>query len=127
MEVPESFEEPSLRYGELGEVPQAIGGWSLLRDERFARLIEAGLVRPGDVLTGPDGLTATVTDDYGISLDGNRYESPDAAATAITGERSIEGWEFWRTTTKDGTSTLASLEALASKRDRSYAYTRENY
>jgi hypothetical protein len=48
-----SFEEPSLRYGELGEVPRAIGGWSLLRDERFARLIEDRLLRPGDVLTGP--------------------------------------------------------------------------
>ena len=69
-----SFDEPSVRYGDFGEVPRAIGGWRLLRDERFARLYRG----------------QTVADDYGIGFEGNRYESPDAAATANTGDPSIQ-------------------------------------
>lgn len=55
-----------------------------------------------------------MADDYGISFEGNQYESPDAAATANIGDPSINGWEFWRATTKHGTATLASIEGVAS-------------
>jgi hypothetical protein len=48
------------------------------------------------------------------ACEGNQYESPDAAATANIGDPSINGWEFWRATTKHGTATLASIEGVAS-------------
>ena len=77
------FEEPSLSYF-VRTSQRTMGGWSVRRDERFASLIDAGIVQPGDVLAADSdrAVTAIVTDDYGINFGGIRYESPTDAAVA---------------------------------------------
>src|SRR5207245_1707343 len=65
------FEEPSLSYTKLTEA-RTVGGWTLRRDERFAELVDGGLIAVGDRLVGHDDatVTATVTEDYGLVVDG---------------------------------------------------------
>jgi len=107
------FEEPSLSYGHEGRTG-IVGGWSVVRDERFARLIEEGALSPGDVLEGPIGTEhafAVVTDDFGLEVEGKRFTSPDEAALAV-GVGS-DGWAHWRTATAGyGDGTLKELEGL---------------
>ncbi len=91
------FEEPSLSYMKRPEV-ETRGGWNIRRDERFAYLIDRGLLIPGAVLTNGDLLDeirAIITDDYGLLLNGVRYESPDIAAIAVSGLDDVEGWDYW--------------------------------
>lgn len=111
-----SFEEPSLRYGFVGDLSTTLGGWTLRRDERFAALVATGYLSPGDELRGAGGGTATVTDDYGLLVHGVRYESPDSAAQAATDGAVSDGWRFWtaKTETAQGFATLAELLALES-------------
>ncbi len=105
-----TFEEPSLQYGAVGEAaPRTVGGWTLRRDEKFAQLVDAAVLSPGDVLTGLDGTEACVTEDYGISVGGIRQESPDTAAAAATLDRAADGWKFWTAKTEFGEGTLAEL------------------
>jgi hypothetical protein len=107
-----SFEEPSLKYGSLGEDLDIQGGWTLRRDERIAELIDAGYLSPGDELHSVDGITAVLTDDYGLAVAGIRYESPDAAAEAATEGAIADGWKFWCATNEDGDVPLAELLEL---------------
>jgi hypothetical protein len=105
-----TFEEPSLNYGADGATaPRTIGGWTLRRDEKFARLVDTGLLSAGDTLTGDDGTEAVVTEDYGISVGGIRQESPNAAAAAATGDRGADGWKFWSVRAGLGGATLSRL------------------
>lgn len=104
-----SFEEPSLKYGSLGEDLDIQGGWTLRRDERIAELIDAGYLSPGDELHSADGVTAVLTDDYGLAVAGIRYESPDAAAEAATEGAITDGWKFWCATTEHGDVPLAEV------------------
>ena len=106
-----NFEEPSLHYGEA-ELSPIHGGWSLRRDEHLAELVSADILAAEDVLTGPYGETAVVTADFGVSYQGIRYESPDAAAHAATGGNVTNGWTFWTATTSVGEGTLAELAEL---------------
>ncbi|MBV9766570.1 MAG: hypothetical protein JOZ48_17115, partial [Acidobacteriaceae bacterium] len=98
-----TFEKPSLRYsGAEDEEQRTLGGWNLRRDEQFAHLINAEILKPGDVLIAPDGfgeISALVTTDYGIVVNGIRYESPNAAAAAVTQDGSTDGWTFWQAST----------------------------
>ena len=92
------FEEPSLTYTKPRTV-ETLGGWVLRRDERFASLIERGLLVPGDTLTNADPVqpaVGTVSEDFGIIVGGIRHESPTLAATAATGDEALDGWTFWR-------------------------------
>lgn len=92
------FEEPSLSYADTPEVAVR-GGWNVRRDERFAELIERGLLRAGDELVHDDPVdpkTATVSNDYGILVGGVRYESPDLAAAAAHGANHADGWTYWK-------------------------------
>ena len=92
------FEEPSLSYTHGPEV-LVRGGWNLRRDERFAELIERGILSPGQVLTDADPVNprmAHISDDFGVIVDGVRHEGPNLAAAAATGLDSVDGWEFWR-------------------------------
>lgn len=107
-----SFEEPSLRYVGIGELRHAQGGWSLRRDERIRRLVEAGFLHPGDEIHGDGDPTAVVTDDYGISLGGIRYESPDAAAEVATEGAVTDGWSYWGMESGQGRQKLADLLLL---------------
>jgi len=110
-----TFEEPSLHYGGSAELQQTVGGWTMSRDERFARLIDAEILGPGDVLVSDHGgaeRTAVVTRDYGIEIDGIRHGSPDLAAAAVTGEPTTSGWAFWRADSDFGRGTLEELAGL---------------
>lgn len=104
-----SFEEPSLRYGSLGEDYDIQGGWTLRRDERVAELIDAGFLTPGDEFHSADGATALLTEDFGLAVGGIRYESPDAAAEAATEGEIADGWKFWCVTTEHGDVALAAM------------------
>lgn len=53
-----------------------------------------------------------VSDDYGLLIDGVRYESPDIAADAATSGQVTDGWTFWRTGLDDGGDLLQELFEL---------------
>jgi hypothetical protein len=111
------FEEPSLTYTRRTEV-ETRGGWNIRRDERFAELVEKGMLTPGDTLANPDPIdpvTAVVSEDYGLLVEGVRYESPDLAAIAASGSEDAEGWTYW-TLIRDHVplGTLTQLRAKSS-------------
>jgi len=61
-------------------------------------MIDTHMVAPGAVLTDESGtLTAVITEDYGLAVEGIRYETPDIAAQVATGTTNVDGWTFWRT------------------------------
>lgn len=58
-------------------------------------------------------ITALVSDDYGIIVNGLRYESPDLAAQAISGDLNTDGWNYWFARSRGGKSvSLATLRTL---------------
>ncbi len=108
-----SFEEPSLAYRHQdANAPRTLGGWTLRRDEGLAQLVDAGVLAFGNVVTGPGGAEALITEDYGLLVDGIRQESPSAAASAATGGVETDGWKFWSASTAYGEGTLAELHEL---------------
>lgn len=109
-----TFEEPSLSYGNNTE-RRTVGGWSLRRDERLALLVNEGILAPGDVLHAPEDMpdiSGVITDDFGIAVNGVRYESPSEAAAAATANPDTDGWAYWRCSTDFGEGTLQELHAL---------------
>jgi hypothetical protein len=91
------FETPSLSYTKIEE-SNLRGGWIRRRDERFADLIDRGLLKVGNRLVptnGIDRVHAIVTDDYGLLVSGVRQESPSMAAEAATGKPDLDGWAYW--------------------------------
>ena len=109
------FEEPSLSYTRAVE-QTTLGGWNVRRDERFAELIEKGFLTPGDTLSNTDPVNptlATVSEDFGIVLDGVRHESPDLAAIAAGAAEGVKGWEYWTVLRED--ESVATLLDLLSK------------
>lgn len=107
------FEDPSLDYVADRPHGQLRGGWTLVRDERLAALIDQQILTPGDELTAShDGLTAVITDDYGFAVAGVRYTTPEEAAAAA-GVETSDGWAFWQADTSYGSGTLADLLELA--------------
>jgi len=110
-----TFEEPSLSYSSKGPTAITVGGWNVRRDEKFARLIELGLINFGEIIysSGPMwSVTGLITEDYGIAVNGLRFESPDLAAQAATNGESSGGWDFWH---KRNGSELTSLRELLNK------------
>jgi len=106
------FEEPSLSYTKRPEV-ETRGGWNVRRDERFAELIEKAVLTPGDTLTNADPIdpvTAIVSEDHGILLNGVRHESPGLAAVAASGRNDVDGWTYWSLVR--GGKTVSSLQQL---------------
>lgn len=81
-------------------------------DERFALIIDQGLLSEGDELAASPNLdlVATVTGDYGIELGGVRYVSPDEAAKVASSGEMTDGWSYW---TVIGYGTLRELADLA--------------
>lgn len=65
----------------------------------FHRLVEAGALRPGDVLTATHrdfpGVQATVGDDRRIHLNGDSFRTPSGAGRHLRG-KATNGWYFWR-------------------------------
>lgn len=66
-----------------------------------ADLLGAGLLKPGQTLycrvIAHRGYESTVSEDGGIFVDGERYETPSAAAKAVTKNAAEPGWWFWVT------------------------------
>jgi hypothetical protein len=111
------FEEPSLSYTQHVDAATR-GGWNVRRDERFAELIEKALLTPGDTLTNLDQFNpifSTVSEDYGLLVEGVRHESPDMAAVAASGSDEVNGWTYW-TLVRDG-NPIGSLQDLRVKGD----------
>jgi hypothetical protein len=107
------FEDPSLDYTSDRPTGHLRGGWTLVRDERLAQLIDQQILNPGDELIGArDGLTAVVTEDYGLAVNGVRYATPEEAAAA-GGITIDDGWAYWQATTPYGDGSLADLLEFA--------------
>ena len=109
------FEEPSLSYSRIEETSMR-GGWTHRRDEKFAELIERGILTPGDQLhnfSQIEPIAAVVSDDFGILVDGLRHESPDLAAQAASRNESTNGWDYWGFLSKNGQWT--SLREMRQK------------
>lgn len=109
-----SFEEPSLGYGDVREEVETLGGWTLRRNEDFARLVEAGTINPGEVLwvmNGVERFDALVTEDFALSVNGLRFEEPDEAVAAATGGAIKDGWRNWMVATSSGEKSLTELRA----------------
>ncbi|MEM9709180.1 MAG: site-specific DNA-methyltransferase [Pseudomonadota bacterium] len=60
----------------------------------FGQLVERGMLRPGEVLTGPRGQTAKVRAD-GTLISGDAKGSIHQVGAAIEGAPSCNGWTFW--------------------------------
>jgi hypothetical protein len=58
-------------------------------------------------------VTAVVTDDYGLAIDGIRQESPSIAAQTASGNTDVDGWTYW-TLVRDG-AAVATLGELRGK------------
>lgn len=109
-----TFEEPSLSYSSIRTSIKMVSGWNLRYDEGFASLIEQGLIQVGETLYSvvPDWQsTCVVTGDFGLLVEGLRYESPNLAAQAVTEGKHENGWNFWA---KKKESKLIKLENLRS-------------
>lgn len=110
-----TFEEPSLSYARQESGSTVRGGWNIRRDERFATLVERGLLKVGAVLESTDAVrpaSSIVTVDYGLLLGGVRYESPDIAAEAASEGQVHDGWNFW-TFHENGKEPITLRELLA--------------
>jgi hypothetical protein len=83
--------------GHTGKLAAAIER-SLPRIE-VADLVNAGLLRPGDVLTARvqahRGKTCEISEDGSLFIGTTRCETLSAAARTITGAQSEAGWWFW--------------------------------
>jgi hypothetical protein len=85
----------------------------------LSALIDAGLLSAGAVVIarGAGDVAAEVTDDGALVLDGERFESPSAAAKAVTGT-AVNGWNYWiADTSTEGLLSLADLRARLAEED----------
>ncbi len=116
------FEDPSLGYIRPYEQGM-VGGWDAGRSDRLARLIEAEDLGPGDTLVNigeSAPVFATITDDFGISVAGIRFDGPSSAAQSVTGDSETDGWSYW-TLVWDGEPVMTLAEMY-----EKYRNTREN-
>ncbi len=74
----------------------------------FGQLVERGMLRPGEVLTGPRGQTAKVRAD-GTVISGEAKGSIHQVGAAIEGAPSCNGWTYWHFM-RDGAPVL--IDAL---------------
>lgn len=83
---------------------------------QVADLVKAGILKTGQVLHARPqacrGLTCEVSEDGSLFVGDVRYETPSAAAKAVSGAQSEAGWSFW----------LVDVDA-----DRSLADERRSY
>jgi hypothetical protein len=75
---------------------------------KVADLVQARLLRPGQILhariQSHFGAQATVSEDGGIYVDDKRYDTPSAAARAVTKSQKEPGWWFWLVDLESGES-----------------------
>jgi hypothetical protein len=81
---------------------------------KVADLVQVGLLSPGQIIFARTqahlGAQAIVSEDGGIYVDDKRYETPSAAAKAVTKAQAVAGWWFWLVDIESG-------ESLSSIRD----------
>jgi hypothetical protein len=81
---------------------------------KVADLVQAQLLRPGQILHARTqahlGAQANISEDGGIYVEDKRYDTPSAAAKAVTKTQSEAGWWFWLV-------DLDSGESLSDVRD----------
>jgi hypothetical protein len=81
---------------------------------KVADLVQADLLRPGQILHARTqahfGAQAIISEDGGIFVEEKRYDTPSAAAKALTKTQSVAGWWFWLV-------DLDSGESLSDVRD----------
>lgn len=106
-----------LRLLDPGYVPQMgddLNAWvddETTRGLRLPDLVDAGLLRPGDILgpVDPERPTvAEITDDALLSFNDEEYDTPARAARA-DGDESSDGWEYWMLADGDPPRTLRDL------------------
>jgi hypothetical protein len=112
-----TFEEPSLSYDEAPADEDVVGGWSVGRNERFARLVQADVLEVGQRLWPAEpssgASVAKVTANFGLLVDGIRYASPREAALALSSDVDDDGWSFWAVEQDGARRTLEELEEHA--------------
>jgi modification methylase len=88
--------------------PASMGDLSMTRSKKeepripFGQVIEAGFIRPGDVLVSPDGKTkARVRVDGSLAL-GDQTGSIHRIGALAMGASACNGWTFWRLETDQG-------------------------
>ena len=83
--------------GHLGII--ANGTSQAIHRVTIADLVRADLLRPGQLLYARTqahlGRTCEISKDGSLFIGDSRYETPSAAAKAITGTQSEAGWSFW--------------------------------
>ena len=88
---------------------------------KVADLVQAGLIRPGQVLFARTqahlGAQAIVSEDGGIFIEDRRFETPSAAAKAVTKTQSEAGWWFWLVDLDSGESLSDVRDAYKSQLD----------
>lgn len=86
---------------------------------KVADLVQAGLVIPGQVIYARTqahlGAQAIVSEDGGLFVDDKRYETPSAAAKAVTKTQSEAGWWFWLVDVESGESLSDVRDAYKSQ------------
>jgi hypothetical protein len=85
---------------------------------KVADLVQAQLVRPGQILHARTqahlGAQATISEDGGIYVEDKRYDTPSAAAKAVTKTQSEAGWWFWLVDMDSGESLSDVRDAYRS-------------
>lgn len=109
------FEKPSLGYS-LDEDPlldeaELLGGFSVSRNQKFAKLITSQKIKEGDVLYPAEARWAVSArvGNYGLFVGGIRYADPSDAAKSATNGAIIDGWKFWAVKSTQGLKTLREL------------------
>lgn len=78
---------------------------------KFKELVDSGLILPGDRLVSTNSTwpaTATVTEDGLILVNGREFSAPSSAGMAVTGNKAVDGWNFWAVD-KPGRTTCFEL------------------
>jgi hypothetical protein len=85
---------------------------------KISDLVQAGFIRPGQVLYARTqahlGAQAIVSEDGAIYFEDKRYDTPSAAAKAVTNAQSVAGWWFWLVDMESGESLYNVRDAYRS-------------
>lgn len=88
---------------------------------KVADLVQAGLLTPGQVILARTqahlGAQAIVSEDGGLFVDEKRYDTPSAAAKAVTKTQSEAGWWFWLVDVESGESLSTIRDTYKSTMD----------
>ena len=85
---------------------------------KLKELFDAGLIEAGDVLVSTNGAwpaTAQIAPNGKITLNGEEFDKPSNAATAVK-EGSANGWDFWARQTPAGLVRLSTLRTAYMER-----------